>query len=92
MKALKAQAPYSKVVFNSCVVCSKAWAAKRAKSICSPGCGNEKAMQTYRAWYEKEVESRPLKKCKQCDTFQNYPLSVFCSIECNGKLISLALD
>jgi 5-methylcytosine-specific restriction endonuclease McrA len=86
MKALLAQAPFTKIVFNLCVVCAKEWAAKRTRATCSSECGNEKAMQSYREWYEKEVESRPLKNCKQCNAlFKPIHGAECCSVKCSRK-------
>ena len=73
MKAFKAQAPYTKVVFNN--------------ACCSVACTRESGRIAYRLAYQAEVDARPMRQCKQCSkTYKaEHGASEFCSKTCSTK-------
>jgi len=90
-KAENTQPVYSKVFFNTCVVCTAAWVSKR-KTVawCSDECGKERARRYSRrlnvAKHEETIKQRECKECSNLFTpAYGVKLRSFCSAECGSR-------
>lgn len=90
-KAEKAELKYSKVFFSTCVVCAKAWAARRSRATCSSKCEQERvrrySRERFKAQQALAVASRAPIPCKVCgELFKPmHGASELCSKQCANK-------
>lgn len=87
-KADRAKPVYSKVYFNTCVICSCRWVSKRkAVAVCSDECRKEQGRINYRAAFEAEVALRQDRLCRECNATYRpiHNAMEFCTEECSHK-------
>ncbi len=93
-KADRAKLVYSKVFFNTCVVCASRWVSKRKTSAwCSVECGKEQARRLGREYHRinqlKIVAQRQEVSCAECKGLfvPSHGSAKYCSQRCSDRAI-----
>jgi hypothetical protein len=85
---LEMLSPFTRVYRNTCIVCGKCWLAKRASTVCSSECSDERVRRRFREIAAAKKDLTP-HLCKQCGVLfvaqYGDGRRVFCSRQCSVR-------